>query len=73
MANIGQLNSGVKEIRKPTLLALTSTSNLADFVGKRSTLLFDLLETPVTFMQHKEWSLQSEYNAVKRFLGNHHH
>ena len=63
-AKIGQLNSGKMEIRKPTLPALTSTSDLADFVGERSTLLFDLLEIPVTFLQHKE------YNTVKRSLGN---
>ena len=69
-ANLGQLNSGKMEIRKPILPALTSTYDLADFVGERSTLLFDLLEIPVTFMLHKEWNLQSEYNAVKRSLGN---
>ena len=69
-AKIGQLNSGKMEIRKPTLPALTSTSDLADFVGERSTLLFDLLEIPVTFLQHKKCSLQPEYNAVKRSLGN---
>ena len=63
-AKISQLNSGKMEIRKPTLPALTSTSDLADLVGERSTLLFDLLEIPVTFLQHKE------YNTVKRSLGN---
>ena len=58
------------EIHKLTLLALTSTSDLADFVGERSSFLFDLLEIPVTLLQHKEWSLQPEYNTVKRSLGN---
>ena len=67
-AKIGQLNSGKMEIRKPTLPALTSTSDLADFVGERSTLLFDLLEIPVTFLQHKEWSLLSLGNLSP--LGN---
>ena len=69
-AKIGQLDSGKMEIRKPTLPALTSTSDLADFVGERSSLLFDLLEIPVTFLQLKEWSLQLEYNAVQSSLGN---
>ena len=67
---IGQLTSGEKEICKPTLPALTPKSELADFIGERSTVLFDLLEIPVDFLQHEDWHLQPEYTAVKSSLGN---
>ena len=60
LKKLGQLNYVKIDIRKPTLPALTSTSDLADLVGERSTLLFDLLDIPVTFLKHKEWSLQPE-------------
>ncbi len=47
---IGQLTSGEMEICKPTLPARRPNSELADFIGERSTVLFDLLEIPVDLL-----------------------
>ena len=67
---IGQLTSGEMEICKPTLPTLRPNSELADFIGERSTVLFDLLEIPVDFLQHTDWHLQPEYVAAKNSLRN---
>ena len=39
-----QIPSEAVEIRKPTLLSINSNSTLGDYVGGRSTVLFDLLD-----------------------------
>ena len=44
------------DIRKPTLPAVTVKSELLDFVGPRSKLLFDLLEIPTDFLITAEWT-----------------
>ena len=67
---IGQLTPGGTEICKPTLPAISLKSELADFVGERSTTLFDLLNTPVDFLLKPDWQLQPEYHSVKTSLKN---
>ena len=57
-------------MRKPTLPVINEKSELSDFVGERSDLLFKLLEIPVTFLQNPDWHLQSEYDAVKKTIRN---
>ena len=69
-SKIGALTPGDIEVRKPSLPTLTSKSELKDYVGERSTLLFDLLDVPVTFLQKEDWRLQPEYTAVKTSLRN---
>ena len=44
--------------------------SLSDFVGQRSTVLFNLLNIPVTFLQDSEWHLWPEYSAVKKIIKN---
>ena len=58
------------EIQKPTLPLITQTSEIIDFVGERSRLLFDLLEIPLDFLADDEWHLLPEYAAVKNSLRN---
>ena len=67
-AEIGQKSSGGTDIRKPTLPSLTATSTLIDFVGDRSTTLFDLLDIPVDFLLKKDWNLQPEYSSIQSSL-----
>lgn len=67
---IGALTLGEIEIRKPHLPSLTAKSEFADYIGQRSTLLFQLLDVPVTFLQREYWRLQLEYTAVKSSLRN---
>ena len=49
---IGQITYGETEIRKPTLPVINEKSELSDFVGERSNVLFKLLEIHVTFLQN---------------------
>ena len=64
------LTPGGTEICKPTLPTISLKSELADFVGERSTTLFDLLNTPVDFLLKPDWQLQPEYHSVKTSLKN---
>ena len=70
VTKIGQLTPGGTEICKPTLPTISLKSELADFVGERSTTLFDLLNTPVDFLLKPDWQLQPEYHSVKTSLKN---
>ena len=56
------------DIRKPTLPAVTIKSELLDFVGPRSKLLFDLLEIPTDFLITAEWTQSAEYETAKQAL-----
>ena len=67
---IGELTQGAVEICKPTLPTISQKSELADFIGDRSTTLFDLLKIPVSFLLKTDWHLQPEYNSVKSYLKN---
>ena len=58
------------ELQKPKLPAITATSEIQDFVGERSTLLFQLLKIPVEFLAEDDWFLLPEYVAVKNALKN---
>ena len=69
-ASIGQQTPGVIEIRKPNLPVITKESELPDFVGERSTVLFNLLNIPVTFLQDSDWDLRPEYSAIKNSIKN---
>jgi len=61
---------GELEIQKPTLPAVNEKSDIIDFVGERSKLLFDLLEIPTDFLHNEEWYLSTEYDTVKKALKN---
>ncbi|KAL5263592.1 hypothetical protein ACHWQZ_G008833 [Mnemiopsis leidyi] len=67
---IAQLSSGWVEIRKPTLPSISQKSELVDFVGERSTLLFDLLKTPLDFLSKPDWNEQPEYVTLGTALKN---
>ena len=56
------------EIRKPTLPAVDVTSEILDFVGPRSKLLFDLLEIPTDFLNTDECYKSTEYETAKKAL-----
>ena len=56
------------DIRKPTLPAVTINSELLDFFGPRSKLLFDLLEIPTDFLITAEWTQSTEYETAKQAL-----
>ena len=45
-------------------------SELGDFIGERSTTLFDLLKIPLDFLLKPDWNLQPEYFTVKKSLKN---
>ena len=59
---------GDLEIRKPTLPTITKDSQLLDFAGVRSRLLFDLLELSTDFLQHDDWHLSDDYKTALRSL-----
>jgi hypothetical protein len=69
-SKIAQQSSGWIEIRKPTLPSISQKSELADFVGERSTFLFDLLKTPLDFLQKPDWSQQPEFSKMQSALKN---
>ena len=46
---IGQITYAETEIRNPTIHVINEKSELSDFVGETSNVLFKLLEIPVTF------------------------
>ena len=56
------------EIRKPTLPEVDVTSEILDFVGPRSKLLFDLLEISTDFLNTEEWYKSTEYETAKKAL-----
>ncbi|KAL5255704.1 hypothetical protein ACHWQZ_G011060 [Mnemiopsis leidyi] len=64
------ITPGGTEICKPTLPIISPKSELADFVGERSTTLFDLLSTPVDFLLKPNWHLQPEKISVKTSIKN---
>ena len=59
---------GDLEIRKPTLPTITKDSQLLDFAGGRSRLLFDLLELSTDFLQHDDCHLSDDYKTCKTAL-----
>ena len=65
---IGQITFAETEIRNPT--PVNKKSELSDFVGERSNVLFKFLEIPVTFLQNSYWHLMPEYDAVKKNISN---
>ena len=56
------------EIQKPDLPLITQKSEISDFIGERSRLLFDLLDIPLDFLADDEWYLLPEYASVKKSL-----
>ena len=67
---IAELSSGWIEIQKPTLPSISQKSELIDFVGERSSLLFDLLKTPLDFLSKPDWNKQPEYQLMRTALRN---
>lgn len=59
---------GDLEIRKPTLPTISKDSQLLDFAGGRSRLLFDLLDISTDFLQHDDWHLSDDYKTCKTAL-----
>ena len=57
--------SGSQLYRRP---AVSVTSEILDFVGPRSKLLFDLLEIPTDFLNTEEWYKSTEYETAKKAL-----
>ena len=67
---IGQITYAETEIRNPTLPVINEKSELSDFVGETSNVLFKLLEIPVTFLQNSDWHLMSNYDTAKKNISN---
>ena len=67
-SKIGQLTLGPMEIRKPSIPSIGQKSELADFVGERSTVPFTLLGVPHTFLLLPDWSTSSDYEKMKTAL-----
>ena len=67
-SKIGQLTLGPVEIRKPSLPSIGQKSELADFVGERSTVPFTLVGVPLTFLLLPDWSTSSDYEKMKTAL-----
>ena len=57
-------------IRKPTLPDISEKSELIDFVGRRSVLLFNLIGVSSDFLAHEDWHLSAEYEKAKATLRN---
>ena len=58
----------ILEIQKPDLPLITQKSEISDFIGEWSRLLFDLLNIPLDFLADDEWYLVPEYASVKKSL-----
>ena len=56
------------KIMKPKLPVFDETSQLLQFVGPRSRLLFDILELPIDFLAEGKWYLTSYYKAANDAL-----
>ena len=56
------------EIQKPDLPLITQKSEISDFIGEQSRLLFDLLNIPLEFLADDEWYLLPEYASVNKSL-----
>ena len=58
------------EIQKPDLPLIKQKSEISDFIGERSRLLFDLLNIPLDFLADDEryYYLLPEYASVKKLL-----
>ena len=53
-----------------TALMITPKSALPDYTGPRSTVLFNILDIPHTFLDDPEWRQRPEYMQVKMALKN---
>lgn len=66
------LNSSVNNLtvtpRKPTLPSITKDSQLHDFAGPRSGLLFQLVGVPMDFLKKNNWHLTDDFQKVKECL-----
>ena len=69
-AKTGRLPAQPLPIKKPNLPKVSEKSSLGDFVGPRSTLLFQLLGESHTFLSKDEWWLLPQYEDIKRSLRN---
>ena len=58
------------EIKKPDLPLIKQKSEISDFIGERSRLLFDLLNIPLDFLADDEryYYLLPAYASVKKLL-----
>lgn len=57
-------------IQKPQLPTLQATSEVIDFVGPRSKVLFELVKVPMDFLAEKDWYTTPEYDTVKKAVKN---
>ena len=63
-------NAGDIVIKKPELPQIDESSALADFVGPRSRLIFDLVGVSTDFLKEDRWPLTADYHKVKSTLNN---
>ena len=57
-------------IKKPELPTITLKSTVLDFVGPRSTLIFDLLGVSPAFLKETDWQERPEYSSMQDSLRN---
>ena len=55
-------------IRKPILPDLTPSSTITDFVGPRSTVFFDILGVPYSFLKESDWRSSPDFNQIRKAL-----
>ena len=67
---IAQLPNGDIIIKKPTLPKIRSTLAIPDFVGPRSTVLFEARGVSQSFLALSNWRDQPEYHQVKTAIRN---
>ena len=67
---IGKLPSVTHPVKNPSLPSITTTSELSDFVGPRSTIIFNRLGESHTFLSKDEWALLPQLGDVRRSLLN---
>ena len=65
---ISELPEEQHVIRKPILPDLTPSSTITDFVGPRSTVFFDILGVPCSFLKESDWRSSPDFNQIRKAL-----
>ena len=67
---ISELPEEQPAIQKPILPDLTPSSTITDFVGPRSTVFFNILGVPHSFLKNSDWRTSSDFQQIRRALKN---
>ena len=67
-ASLSTLSPGDVAPKKPSLPKLSTNSKLQDFIGPRSILLFNLTDTPPSFLSSPSWRDSPDYSKLRSTL-----